>query len=138
MQKSIFEELERVQEQVEYECFEGDVFATTSIYREICLIIAEVNILPANANIRIAKEEMPVSLVQEVYGSLKNEHITSVVDKYKKITYPIFNKKAYLRTALYNAAFELDADAVNEYAYTNPSYAQSKTIQFYHDIHKNR
>ena len=50
--------------------------------------------------------------MQAVYAKLENEHVMHVLETYNEIPYKINSPKLYLRTALYNAVFELhNADA---------------------------
>jgi len=52
--------------------------------------------------------------VQEIYLKINNEHVRLVVSNFNNyVTQHIFNKKAYMRTALYNVVFEIEAHYVN-------------------------
>ena len=53
-------------------------------------------------------------LVQEVFGLLRNEHARIVFDNFQNVSHHIFNKKAYLRTALYNVVFEIESNSIND------------------------
>lgn len=104
--------------QIDYECF-GRTLKSGAIYidqqvDEICLIIAEVMVLPAENKIKINSEVVWVGVVQEIYGKLTYEHVQLVLEKFKEVTDEIRNKKAYLRTALYNSVFEYDSHYVNQ------------------------
>jgi hypothetical protein len=66
------------------------------------------------AVIKINGSEMPIRLVQEVYEKLRNDHIQLVFNNFQNVTCKVYNKKAYLRTALYNAVFELESHFVND------------------------
>jgi hypothetical protein len=119
---SLFESLQKVKEQVEYPCFgqkrEGRGGKTwlhiDPLFNELCLIIAEMNIKPAESNVRVQGSEMPAAIVQEVYGALTHEHIKHVAAKFKEQGHIIRKKKPYLQTALYNVLFEYDASIINE------------------------
>ena len=102
--------LKNVREQIELECFSP---GTQPQANEIALIMAEVMIMPSRSTIRIESEDKPADVVQAIFGSITHEHIELVLDKFSKITYPIFNKKAYLRTALYNSVFEFESHYTN-------------------------
>lgn len=85
-------------------------------YRECARIIAEVYMMPGNFCISIDGAEMTVNMVKSVYMQLTFEHIQYVVEKFNKITYEIRSKKAFLRTMLYNAVFEMESSIANEVA----------------------
>lgn len=101
----------RAGEQIELDCFDGEYAAQA---REICLIIAEVFMLPPDAEIQIAGQKMSAALVCGVYNMLRHEDIVAVMDNFEKATYEIRHKKTYIRTALYNSVFEREARAINE------------------------
>lgn len=117
---SLFETLEAVKEQVDFQCFARElrqgsgVCHTDPIYNELCLIIAEVYVKPPNSLMRIRGAEIEAAIVQEVYRALTNEHIQLVADKFKEQTHTIRKKTPYLQTALYNALFELEAATIND------------------------
>jgi hypothetical protein len=127
---SIFTELERVKEQVEFSCFARFVETPSGkrlteiegIYNELCMIIAEVNILNPDKEIRIGGVDQPCYIVQEVYAKIHNTHVEFVVKNFKNVTSQVFNKKAYLRTALYNSVFEVESDAVNNIVKDMPGF----------------
>lgn len=114
---SLFKTLEVVQAQVEYRDFEqrypnGKAY-TDPIYRELCLIIAEILVKPPESIVRIRGAEMEAAIVQEVYRALGHEHIELVADNFSKQTQLIHKKTPYLQTALYNVLFEIDAHYTN-------------------------
>jgi hypothetical protein len=135
---SIFTELARVKAQVEFECFgkwekkangeyrtdrNGErVVVTDPIFEEVCLIIAEVNLINPDSPIKVSGSEMSAFIVQEVYGRLTNDHIKAVIHNFQQIFTPIYNKKAYLRTALYNSVFENSIGVANDLAQDGFSY----------------
>jgi len=55
-------------------------------------------------------------MVQEIYQQLRNDYLRLVYDNFQNVSCHIYSKKAYLRTALYNAFFELQAHFINELA----------------------
>jgi hypothetical protein len=83
---------------------------------ELCLVIAEVLIMNPDSVIRVAGAEMSAFVVQEVYGRLTAEHVELVISNFKQMATTIYNKKAYLRTMLYNSVFEREAHYTNEVA----------------------
>lgn len=114
---SLFATLEEVKEQVEYEIFglerNGQRFEPDGLYREVCLLIAEMYIKPPESIVRIRGSEMEAGVVQEVYRALKHEHVEHVVDRFREQTGLIRKKTPYLQTALYNVLFEIDAHYTN-------------------------
>ncbi|MCL2107797.1 MAG: DUF6017 domain-containing protein [Oscillospiraceae bacterium] len=110
---SFCEMLEIVKEGIEFECID-EHDKTWAV--ELCKIITEVMLLNPGGEIRIAGEDMSVSLVQEIYSQLACEHITSVICNYRKVTKKIKNKRAYLRTMLYTAFFEEVSENENDFA----------------------
>jgi hypothetical protein len=113
---SLFQTLEAVKKQVDYEYFGREINGRMYIeplYTELCLIIAEVYVKPPNHIMRIRGEEMEAGVVQEVYRALHQEHIELVAENFKNQTGYIRKKTPYLQTALYNVLFELDAHYTN-------------------------
>jgi len=113
--QSILEMLEQVMRQVEYHCFADLRFNRIDpFYKELCLVIAEVFVLNPGSIIKINGLNMYAHLVQEVYSQLNNEHVCLVFQNFHNVSTHIYNKKAYLRTALFNAVFELESNYVND------------------------
>ena len=81
--------------------------------RELCYIIAEVYIIDPDSKINIADESLDAYLVQEIFGELELHHLELVLENFNKKTEIIHNKRAYLRTALYNSVFEFEAHYQN-------------------------
>lgn len=108
---SFREAFRRAASQVElYECagtFERDHL------RELCYIIAEVYIIDPDSKIKISDEILDAYLVQEIFRELTFEHLRLVNDNFKDQIELIKNKRAYLRTALYNSVFEIEAHYTN-------------------------
>lgn len=84
------------------------------IVHEMCAIMAEAYMMDPADKIRISGEWLEVYIVQQVFGELTDEHVLQVLDDYNKVTSEIKNKKAYLRTMLYNVVFCLGASTRNE------------------------
>jgi len=113
--QSILEMLEKVMRQVEYHCFADLRFNRIDpFYRELCLVIAEVFVLNPLSFIKINGTNMCAHLVQEVYSQLHNDHVRLVFENFHNVSTRIYNKRAYLRTALFNAVFELESNYVND------------------------
>lgn len=83
------------------------------LLREVCMIIAEVYMMDQDKLIRISGEWLDGYVVQEIFRELGREHVETVLDEFCRLTETIRNKKAYLRTALYNSVFTLDAHFTN-------------------------
>ena len=101
--------LEDVKEQIDITCFP---FALLKQAQEIAEIITEVMRLRPEDKLRVDGALREAWDVQAVYAKLENEHVMHVLETYNEIPYKINSPKLYLRTALYNAVFELhNADA---------------------------
>ena len=81
---------------------------------ELCAIIAEVNLMRPEFRVKIGGEVLEAGLVKEVFACLTNDHLERVIDSFNTCASEIRNKKAYLRTALYNSVFELEAGTIND------------------------
>jgi len=112
---SIFKALEQVMLQVEYHCFvDLGLNRIDPFYKEICLIIAEILVLDKDSVIKINGSFVSIGLVQEVYLKIRNDHVRLVFNNFNNVTQRIFNKKGFLRTALYNAVFEIESHYLND------------------------
>ena len=101
--------LEEAKEQIDITCFP---FALLKQAQEIAEIITEVMRLRPEDKLRVDGVLREAWDVQAVYAKLENEHVMHVLETYNEIPYKINSPKLYLRTALYNAVFELhNADA---------------------------
>ena len=106
--------LQQVMRQVEYHCFADLRFNRIDpFYKELCLVIAEVLVLNPASFIKINGSNMSAHLVREIYSQLHNDHLRLVFENFHNVSYHVYNKKAYLRTALYNAVFELESNYLN-------------------------
>lgn len=111
------EVLQEVREQVELDCISTQ---SQRQAEELCLIIAEVYKLPKQTPVRIGGQQLPAEMVQEVYLMLAAEHIEQVISNFGQAEYPIRFKKTYLRTALYNVAFEYESGIANGFHISFP------------------
>ena len=110
------EALDKVMRQVDYRCFADlRLNRIDPLYRELCLIIAEAFLIEPDSPVKINGSLICAQLLKEVYSKLNNEHLRMVFDNFRNVTARVFNKKAYLRTALYNAVFELESTCVNDF-----------------------
>ena len=107
--------LEKVKEQISIDCIP---LATLLQAEELAAIIAEVLRLRPEDKLRVDGVMHPAADVQAVYAKLENEHVLHVIETFNEIPYPIRSPKMYLRTALYNAVFELNNAGANLYAAT--------------------
>lgn len=80
---------------------------------ELCYIMAEVYMTDAKSKIAVGGEALDAYLVKEVFEELRYPHLEMVTDNFEGETKYIKNKRAYLRTALYNSVFELEAHYTN-------------------------
>ena len=112
---SFDEVLEQVKEQIAIDCVPFEQILQAE---ELADIIAEVLRLRPEDKLRVDGVMHPAADVQAVYAKLENEHIMHVIETYNEIPYPIKSPKMYLRTALYNAVFELNNAGANIFAAT--------------------
>lgn len=80
---------------------------------ELCYIMAEVYMIDEKSKIAVGGEPLDAYLVKEVFEELRYPHLEMVTDNFERETKYIKNKRAYLRTALYNSVFELEAHYTN-------------------------
>lgn len=104
---------ERAKEQIDFDCFPMEYLVQAT---EVAGLIAQVYTLWPNDVIKVAGFARRVSDVQTVFKKLTNEHVVYVIDTVNAIPYPIRNKSAYIRSALFNAVFELTSAENNRYA----------------------
>ena len=107
--------LEQVKEQIAIDCVPFEQILQAE---ELAAIIAEVLRLRPEDKLRVDGVMHSAADVQAVYAKLENEHVLHVIETYNEIPYPIKSPKMYLRTALYNAVFELNNAGANLYAAT--------------------
>lgn len=110
---SFVDVLTAVKEKLDFESFAAD----SAFYEDICKIVTEVLFLNPDNDIKVAGEVLSVALVQDIFGQLTHEHIEMVAENFAGVKKIINNKKAYLRTALYNSFFEMDAHWSNRVAH---------------------
>ena len=114
---SFREALGRAEEQVEYDYIIFDGVLAPSLVREVCMIMAEVYLMDPGNPVRISGEWLNSHVVQEVFSQITREHVEMVIKEFCRLTCDIRNKKAYLRTALYNSVFSIDAHYRNRVNY---------------------
>jgi len=86
------------------------------IYREAVRIAADAYCHAAERPVVVDGEEVTFGYVQAIFRHLTSEHVTYVVDRLDRYPRAIRYKKAFLRTALVNAVFEMETEAANAYA----------------------
>ncbi len=109
--------LEAVEEQLLLSSFEG---TEKDLVKTMCLIVAEIRCMPAEKMVSIGGDDMPAEMVQTIYFRLQREHVVYVLANFERVAYQINHKKTYLRTALYNSVFEVEAGVNNDYNRFNP------------------
>ena len=110
--QSIFKVLDEVMIQVEYHCFADLHFKQIDpLYKELCLIISET--LLCSSPIKVNGVYIHSQLVHDVFSQIRNHHVQLVFDNFQNVSQRVSNKKAYLRTALYNSVFEYEAHSLN-------------------------
>lgn len=112
---SFDETLEDVKVQIDIGCFPFELLMQA---QEVAGIIAEVMRLRPEDKLRVDGTLREAWDVQAVYAKLENEHVMHVLETYNAIPYPVRSPKLYLRTALYNAVFELHNADANLFAAT--------------------
>ena len=109
---SFREAIRRAEDQIEL----GAIDHFQNEARELCMIMAEVWMMNPGDKLRVSGEMLDAYMVQEVFGELTCEHVKLVLANFHSITYLVQNKKAYLRAALYNSVFEMEAHYANRVA----------------------
>lgn len=66
-----------------------------------------------SAPVKIAGDTLDGYIVKQVFEEIREEHVQLVIENYQRITYIVNYKKSYIRTALYNAVFEIEAHYTN-------------------------
>lgn len=102
--------LDNVFHQVEFLCFKIN---EQDFARELCFYIAEIYKLKNDYTVNIDGEPLPAELVKEIFEKITHDHMKLVIKNYKNSVNTVVRKKSYLRTALYNSVFELEAHYIN-------------------------
>ena len=105
--------ISRAERQVEYGIILHDKRIAPALAREVCMIMAEVYMMDPDKPIRISGEWLDGHVVQQVFGELTRAHVEMVIGEFCRLTIDVRNKKAYLRTALYNSVFSIEAHYTN-------------------------
>jgi len=111
---SIMSTYNNVKNQVQFDCFANlRTKWVNPLYGELCFIISEVLVMNPDTHLKINGSCIHTYVVQEVFLQLRNYHLRLVRDNFQNVSCQVYNKKAYLRTALYNAFFEHEAHIIN-------------------------
>ena len=117
LRPSFREAIRRAERQVERDIMLERGRIPPSLAREVCMIMAEVYMMDPDKPIRISGEWLDGHVVQQVFGELTYDHVAMVIEEFCRLTIDVRNKKAYLRTLLYNSVFSLDAHYTNRVNY---------------------
>lgn len=85
---------------------------------EIIANVAEMYMLADSLPVRINGEQLDAWTVKQIFSKITEDHVRNVIASYCQVPYAIRSKKSYIRTALYNSVFELEASVENLYAST--------------------
>lgn len=113
LRPSFREAISRAERQVRRDDILHDGTVRAELLRELCMIMAEVYMMDPDKPIRISGEWLDGHVVQQVFSEIEREHVEMVVSEFYRLTDEIRNKKAYLRTALYNSVFSIEAHYTN-------------------------
>lgn len=103
--------LQEVQKRIEYSFIRmGDRAQAL----ELCMMIAEVELLPDEYDIQIAGDKLPACMVKEIFEKIGHDHVEMVIENFKNERREIKFKKSYLRTALYHSVFEIESHYINQ------------------------
>lgn len=84
------------------------------LYEQMCKIMTEVFRKDGNADVKIGRQTLKASKVQEVFEQVRSTELRSVADNVCAVSYKIKFVKAYLTTALYNSVFESELRVIND------------------------
>lgn len=107
--------LEAAKRQINVEAIE---FVYRPFAMEIIANVAEMYMLADSLPVRINGERLDAWTVKQIFSRVTEDHVRHVIDSFCQIPYEIHAKKSYIRTALYNSVFELEASTANLYAST--------------------
>ena len=110
---SFRETLNRVTENIQLECFDGE---DRQFALELARIIADVLVRPDEGFVKIEGRQVPTQTVKEVYSEIEHENVLQVIRTFEKTETLIKHRRMYLQTALYNSVMETVSDTVNKFA----------------------
>ena len=106
----------RVREQLEIDCLIDNTGRYPPEADDIVNIVADAYCRNPRGCMRIGGELIDTDTVCGMFCQLRCEHVALVIERLRAVNYPIKNKAAYLRTALYNSLLEINAHYANLYA----------------------
>ena len=96
--------ISQIKKNIEYDLFmQNTNWNDRDLYEELFQIICDV-VCVKRKSVRIGGEDYPYEVVKSKFLKLNSSHLTYVIDCIKHTTTKIGNIKAYMLTALYNAA----------------------------------
>lgn len=107
---SFKEAIEKVRGQIDIACFGP---TEKEFANEIIMIIAEIFMLRDDSEVKIGGEQLDAYIVKQVLEQVREDHVQLVIENFNKVEYIVNFKKTYIRTALYNAVFEIEAHYMN-------------------------
>lgn len=107
-------QLQAVMKKCEFEDAVAEDPHNARLYEQMCKIMTEVFRKDGNADVKIGKQTLKASKVQEVFEHVRYTELRFVADNVCKVSYKIKFIKAYLTTALYNSVFESEFGLINE------------------------
>lgn len=117
LRPSFREAICRAERQVERDAILQDRAADQGLLREVCMIMAEVYMMDSDKPIRISGEWLDGYVVQQIFSELTRDHVVMVIEEFCRLCCDVRNKKMYLRTALYNSVFSIEAHYRNRVRY---------------------
>ena len=97
-----------IRENISYRCFLSDRNYQKAELDELVELMVDVMMMPDHASLRIGGVERTASVVKERFAKLEHSHIVYVLGCLQGNTGKVANIRAYLLTALYNAAMTID------------------------------
>lgn len=107
-------QLQAVKRKCEFEDAVAEDPHNARLYEQMCKIMTEVFRKDGNADVKIGRQTLKASKVQEVFEQVRSTELRFVADNVCAVRYKIKFVKAYLTTALYNSVFESELRIIND------------------------
>lgn len=107
-------QLQAVMRKCEFEDAVAEDPYNARLYEQMCKIMTEVFRKDGNADVKIGRQTLKASKVQEVFEQVRSTELRFVADNVCAVRYKIKFIKAYLTTALYNSVFESELRIIND------------------------
>ncbi len=107
-------QLQAVMRKCEFEDAVAEDPYNARLYEQMCKIMTEVFRKDGNADVKIGRQTLKASKVQEVFEQVRSTELRFVADNVCAVRYKIKFVKAYLTTALYNSVFESELRIIND------------------------